>query len=208
MPTPSFGHFQRRVYFDKRYYMTTIQSHMNSIRDEIINLKNNTAKQKPTSATLHNDRKAAKEEAANYAQYQQQLSVLNIALEMHLSRISPEQAIAETAAANKNNAAVVEELERMFIQKSTREEIKAKLEKDIDNEDKRTQMIIEKLPPEQAQEYMLFSEENKKLLDRIGKMQEEIRTVKESLGQFQEKFVYNNVSCNQLLSSNQLFLLL
>lgn len=160
----------------------------------MMNLKTTTAKQKPTSASLQNDRKMAKEEAANYAQYQQQLSVFNIALEMHLSRISSEQAIAETAATNKKNAALVEELERMFIQKTTREEIKGKLEKEIQDEEQRTQLIIEKLPPEQAREYVMYSEENKKLLEEIGKMQEEIKSVKESMGQLQEKFVYNNVS--------------
>lgn len=174
--------------------MMTIQSRMNKIRDEIINLKSNTAKQKPTSASLQNDRKIAKEEASNYAQYQQQLSVLNIALEMHLSRINSEQAVMETAAVNKKNVAVVEELERMYIQKTTREEMKEKLQNEIANEDQRTQLIIEKLPAEQAQEYMRLSQENQKLLEKIGKMQEEIRNVKESMGQLQEKFVYNNVS--------------
>lgn len=174
--------------------MTTIQSHMNRIKDEIINLKSSTAKQKPTSASLQNDRKTAKDEAANYAQFQKQLNVLNIALEMHLSKISSEQAIAETAATNKNNTAIVEELERMFIQKTTREEMKVKLEKEIENEDKRTQIMINKLSAEQAQEYMMFSEENKKLLEKIQKVQEEIRSVKESIFQFQEKIVYNNVS--------------
>lgn len=174
--------------------MMTIQSQMNKIREEILNLKTITAKRKPTSASLQNDRKIAKEEAANYAQYQQQLSILNIALEMHLSRISSEDTIAETAAVNKKNASVVEELERMFIQKTTREEIKTKLENEVENEEQRTKMIIEKLPSHQAEEYMRYSEENKTLVEKIGKMQEEIRNVKESIGQLQDKFVYNNVS--------------
>lgn len=159
-----------------------------------MNLKTHTAKQKPTSATLQNDRKTAKEEATTYAQFQQQLGILNIALEMHLSRISSEQAVAETAAVNKRNASVVEELERMYIQKTTREEMKANLEKEIFNEDKKTQQIIDKLPPEQAHEYMMYSDENQKLLTKIERMQEEIRGFKESMGQLQEKFVYNNVS--------------
>lgn len=172
----------------------TIQSQMNKIRDEIVNLKTNTVKQKPTSASLQNDRKTAKEEASNYAKYQQQLSVLNIALEMHLSRISSEQAVAETATVNKKNATVVEELEKMYIQKTTREEIKAKLENEIAHENQRTQLIIEKLPSEQAEEYIKHAEKNQRLLTQIAKMQEEIRNVKESMGQLQQKFVYDNVS--------------
>lgn len=174
--------------------MMTIQSHMNKIREEIMHLKTTTTKQKPTSASLQNDRLTAKVEAANYAQYQQQLSVLNIALEMHLSKISTEETIAETAAVNKKNAKVVEELERMFIQKTTREEMKAKLEKELKDEDQTMQMIIEKLPREQAQEYLAYSEENKKLITKIEDMQEEIRNVKESIEQLQEKFIYNDVS--------------
>lgn len=95
------------------------------------NLKSRTAKNKPASATLSGDRKVAQEEAKVYAKYQQQLSALNIALEMHLSRISNEQAVSETAEINKKNAGLAEELDILFLKKTRCEEILHSLEEDL-----------------------------------------------------------------------------
>lgn len=131
MPVPPSSHFRKRTYYDMRYYTMAIQSHMNKIREEIANLTSRTSKHKPASATLSGDRKMAQEEAKVYAKYQQQLSALNIALEMHLSRISNEQAVSETAEINKKNAAMTEELDRRFLQKSRCEEIKNLLEEEL-----------------------------------------------------------------------------
>lgn len=108
-----------------------IQSHMNKIREEIANLTSRAAKYKPTSGSLHDDRNIAKEGARVYANHQQQLSVLNIALEMHLSRINNEQAVSETAAVNMKNTAMTEELDLLFMQKTRCEESKNKVEEEI-----------------------------------------------------------------------------
>lgn len=119
------------MYYDKRYYSTAVQSHMNKIREEIANLNSKTAKNKPASASLNEDRRMAKEEAKVYAKYQQQLSVLNIALEMHLSRIGNDQAVLETAEINKKNTSMMEELDRLFFQKTRCEETKNALEEEM-----------------------------------------------------------------------------
>lgn len=131
MPLPPSSHIQKRVYYDKRYYTMTVQSHMNKIREEISNLSSRAAKYKPTSASLKDDRNTAKEEAKVYAKHQQQLSVLNIALEMHLSRITNEQAVSQTAAINMKNTSMTEELDRLFVQKTKSEETKNQLQEEI-----------------------------------------------------------------------------
>lgn len=131
MPLPPSSHIQKRTYYDKRYYTMMIQSHMNKIREEVANLSSRSAKHKPTSGSLHDDRNTAKEGAKVYAKHQQQLSILNIALEMHLSRINNEQAVSETAAINMKNTSMTEELDLLFIQKTKCEETKTKLEEEI-----------------------------------------------------------------------------
>lgn len=131
MPLPPSSHIQKRTYYDKRYYTTMVQSHMNKIREEIASLSSRAAKYKPTSGSLHDDRRTAKEGARIYANYQQQLSVLNIALEMHLSRINNDQAVSETAAINMKNSSMIEELDMLFMQKTRCEESKNKVEEEI-----------------------------------------------------------------------------
>lgn len=131
MPVPQTANQRRRLYYDKRYYMALVQGHMNKIRDEIGDLKSKTSRQKPTSAALAGDREAAKEGARVYEAAQKELGVLNIALEMHLSKIGPEETVSETAEVNKKNSAMLEELNKLYQQKNRCEESKKKLLEDI-----------------------------------------------------------------------------
>lgn len=55
------------------------------------------------------------------------------------------------------------------------------------------QQMIEKLLPEQVQEYAGYSSENQSILSRIGKTQAEIKEIKDAVEKLKETIAFDNV---------------
>lgn len=120
-----------RIYKDKRYYMSLMQSHMNSIREELANLRKVTADHRTTSLNRLEARKTAEVSARNYAECQEILSVYNVVLEIQNSQDKIDKLAFETTTLKERNKHVLNELDVLVNYKVRREEKVVALKKDM-----------------------------------------------------------------------------
>lgn len=60
------------------------------------------------------------------------------------------------------------------------------------------QKMIEKLPPEQVQEYSSYANKNQSILNQIAKTQAEIKEIRDSVEKLKETIAFDNVLATKL----------
>lgn len=110
--TPKAG--ANRIYRDKRYYMSQIQSHMNKIKDEITRLDKETKEYKIMALNKNEYRRQAEELAQELTKQQELLNEYNTVLDINLSRTSLDQIHTETSELRRNNERKLKELENAY----------------------------------------------------------------------------------------------
>ncbi|KAF5278626.1 hypothetical protein FQA39_LY00668 [Lamprigera yunnana] len=167
---------------DRRYYMHTIKSHMNLIRDELIKLQRQTAIYR-TSGNQAAYRKMAESSAQSYSENQETLTIYNLVLEIQASQDKYVKLSYETNSLKDKNKQYLNDLENLIAAKVVREESIVTLKKEIEEEQRHVQEIIDSLPDDERAQYMDLFEANKNILPKIKDAENELKKCRENYGQ-------------------------
>lgn len=185
----------------KRYYITKISAQMMKIRDEIHKILRTISNNKIYAGCLANTRVIAKQKAQVYANYEKELNVLNIALEINLNGMSKNEILRDISDMKAKNAALSMELDDL----STRTLRAANLENKMKEQ---LQQYTQSFSREERQEYDNLQEENKKYLDTINKHQKKISIFKQDTARFKDDIENNFLKlqrCKLLSKLHQLY---
>ncbi|KAF5275354.1 hypothetical protein FQR65_LT04182 [Abscondita terminalis] len=180
MPMTASGMF--RMPKDKRYYMHTIKSHMNLIREELIRLQRKTAIHR-TTGNQTRFRKLAESAAQTYSENQENLTIYNLVLEIQASQDKYVKLSYETNLLKEKNKQCLTDLDKLISAKMIREESIARIKKEIEEEQMHVQEVIDSLPDEDKAQYKDLYDTNKAILPKIRKIDEELKACRETYKQ-------------------------
>lgn len=129
-PTQTAG--GRRIYRDKRYYISQIQAQTNLIREEMVRLKKEMEEDRMKSLNVNELRRTAQNCAKKIEENQELLGAYNTALEMHLSKTKEQELVAETEQIKKDNETKLKELDNLFNEKLKLQDRMNKVSKKLD----------------------------------------------------------------------------
>lgn len=131
---------------EKRYYVNKIRGHMVKIHNEIENLRKSSAENKRSTFWLEEDKVKAKRKAKVYCDLENELTLLNIVLQMNLTRYGYEKVLTDILALKRSNENVLEKLEEFFEFKQHLEELSNNLKRELEQKKaspEKCPMIIE-----------------------------------------------------------------
>ncbi|XP_076645695.1 intraflagellar transport protein 74 homolog [Halictus rubicundus] len=162
---------------DKRYYSSILQLKIRELNQEIVTLMKDIEDQNKESATyLHYD-KRAKDLATELIMLQGQLADYNIVVDKMTSDIGKEIVEQETEELAAKNEESLTRIENMFEERKRLEQQLNKLEKQLENEKKRRDRLVESMNSNTKEKYTELLEEKASLQEAINKMQQELDTL-------------------------------
>ncbi|GJQ74954.1 hypothetical protein Trydic_g9580 [Trypoxylus dichotomus] len=176
-PTQTAG--GRRIYRDKRYYISQIQAQTNLIREEIVRLKKETEENRMKALNINELRRTAQNCARKIEENQELLGTYNTVLEMHLSKTKEQELIAETEQIKKDNEKKLKELDNLFNEKLKLQDRMAQFTKKLEESDRAMNEMVDQLPPEEKEKYHEMVKENSEFLKKIESVQAKIKEQKE-----------------------------
>ncbi|KAB0792425.1 hypothetical protein PPYR_14384 [Photinus pyralis] len=179
---------------DRRYYMHTIKSHMNMIREEIIKLQRQTAVHR-TAGNQTSFRKIAESSAQIYSENQETLTIYNLVLEIQASQDKYVKLSYETNLLKEKNKQSLIDLDNLISAKVLREESIATIKKEIEEEQRHVQEIIDSLPNKDKAQYMDLFAANTVIIPKIRHTEGELKLCQESYKQM--KRTLNKSSAKQ-----------
>lgn len=172
----------------KRYYISKIKIQMQKIREEIHNMLKTISKNKIYSGCLAHTRTIAKQRAQAYTNYEKELNVLNIVLEINLICMSESEILKDISNIKAKNATLSVKLDDLSTIKMRAENLKNKIEEEFTQY---TQNILERCSSEERQEHDNLLKENEKYLYTIVNHKRKISIFKQDIVKLQE-IVENN----------------
>ncbi|KAK4871718.1 hypothetical protein RN001_015842 [Aquatica leii] len=183
MPMTAGGMF--RMPKDKRYYMHTMKSHMNLIREELIKLQRQTAIYR-TTGNQTAFRKIAESSAQTYSENQELLTIYNLVLEIQASQDKYVKLSYETNLLKEKNKLCLTDLDNLISARVLREESIEGIKKEIEEEQRYVQEIIDSLPDDEKAQYTNLYNNNKSILPKIRKTEDELKACRESYKQLKK----------------------
>lgn len=122
----------KRIYRDKRYYISQIQTQTNLIREEMVRLKKETEENRMKALNINELRRTAEDCAKEIEENQELLGTYNTTLEMHLSKTKEQEVLAEMEQIKKENEAKLKELDNLFNEKLKLQDRMSKVSKKLD----------------------------------------------------------------------------
>ncbi|XP_011686781.1 PREDICTED: intraflagellar transport protein 74 homolog [Wasmannia auropunctata] len=178
---------------DKRYYEGLLQLKIRELTQEIGTIMKDIEVQNKEKATfLHYD-KRAKSLAAELTTLQTELADYNLIVDkMTLDEDKEviEEEAKELALMNDRRTA---EVERMFEQRKQMEQKLHKMEKDIENERKRTEHIIESMDPHTKEKYNDLFGQKTELQEQAQQMQRELDQLSKEQSHLEEQIALSQL---------------
>ncbi|KYN29002.1 PREDICTED: intraflagellar transport protein 74 homolog [Trachymyrmex cornetzi] len=172
---------------DKRYYEGLLQLKIRELTQEIGTITKDIEVQNKEKATfLHYD-KRAKSLAAELTNLQAELAEYNLVVDkmtLDVSKGVIEEEAKELALMNEHRTA---EVERMFEQRKQMEQKLHTIEKDIENERKRTEHIIESMDPPTKEKYDNLFRQKTELQEQAQQMQRELDQLSKEQARLEEQ---------------------
>lgn len=172
---------ETRTRQSKRFYIQKIRNHMRQIQDEIVSLTCTSSSVKTTRVSLTNERKIAKDRARTYIDYENQLSVFNLALEFFMARKTDPEIKRDISTVKEHNQSISTKLDTIFVCKSQHEEAKNDLLAETEELKQREDSVINNLSIEHVEEYKTLLDSNHKHLQVIAKLRQKIDETKRTL---------------------------
>lgn len=170
----------------KRLYLNKIRNHMKQISDEIANLTCRSSSNKLANASLESDRKIAKNRAKIYSEFEQKLSVLNVAIEFCLLRKNENEITNDISVVKQQNQSILNGLDAFFIRKSRSDEIRNHLAAQIREIKDQEEHIISSFSNRKLEEYKNLLHLNDNHLRTVAKLKQKIDETKRSTRAFEE----------------------
>lgn len=159
---------------DKRYYEGLLQLKIRELMQEIgMIIKDIEVQNKEKATFLHYD-KRAKSLAAELTTLQTELANYNLVVDKMTLDVSKEEIEEEAKELALMNERRMAEVERMFEQRKQMEQKLHMIEKDIENERKRTEHIIENMDPHTKEKYDNLFRQKTELQEQAQQMQREL----------------------------------
>ncbi|XP_012059472.1 PREDICTED: intraflagellar transport protein 74 homolog [Atta cephalotes] len=172
---------------DKRYYEGLLQLKIRELMQEIgIIMKDIEVQNKEKATFLHYD-KRAKSLAAELMNLQAELADYNLVVDkmtLDVSKEVIEEEAKELALMNERRTA---EVERMFEQRKQMEQKLHMTEKDIENERKRTEHIIESMDPPIKEKYDNLFRQKTELQEQAQQLQRELDQLSKEQARLEEQ---------------------
>ncbi|XP_011347906.1 intraflagellar transport protein 74 homolog [Ooceraea biroi] len=178
---------------DKRYYEGLLQLKLRELTQEVGTImKDIDVQNKEKTTYIHYD-KRAKSLAAELTTLQAELADYNLVVDkmtLDVDKEVIEQEAKELALMNEHKTA---EVERMFEQRKQMEQKLNKMQKDIENERKRTEHIIESMDPHTKEKYDELFRQKTELQEQAQQMQRELDQLSKEQAHLEEQIALSQL---------------
>nr|XP_034171624.1 intraflagellar transport protein 74 homolog isoform X2 [Osmia lignaria] len=171
---PGTGRGMTRQIQDKRYYIGIMQLKIRELNQEIAVIMKDIEDQNKERATYIHYDKRAKDLAAELTALQGQLADYNIVVDKMTSDIGKEIIEQETEELAMKNEHNLLKIENMYEERKQLQDKLNKIEKQLENEKKRTERLVESMDDDTREKYDELLKEKAYLQEKANKMQQEL----------------------------------
>ncbi|XP_012225470.1 intraflagellar transport protein 74 homolog [Linepithema humile] len=192
-PSTTRGLPMTRQIQDKRYYEGLLQLKIRELTQEIaIIMKDVEVQNKEKATFLHYD-KRAKSLAAELTTLQAELADYNLVVDKMTSDVDKEIVEQEAKELMLINERRTAEVERMFEQRKQMEQKLHKLQKDIENEKRRTEHIVESMDSHTREKYDDLLRQKTELQEQAQQIQRELDQLSKEQAHLEEQIALSQL---------------